>query len=199
MRCDFRQHSWWHWPLVLDTHIKFSLESRACWLLLAIRATTTFPIVARGQCRAWHSSACRACSAKPGHTHWFASTKSMQRLIQNLPRTIQLARFSCPFWWKQRKRGCWAKSSTSLSGFTAIGASGMGPVIVVHSVAHYGFMECNTNEITVLSYLTSHFKQATGLPKIFANRNLFFSIEWKTINVYVTQRYFCLLCMRFCE
>lgn len=73
----------------------------------------------------------------------------------------------------ERKRGCWAKSPTSSREFAATGASGMGPVVVVHSVAHYRFMDYNTNEVTVLSCLLPCLKQATGLLKIFANTNLF--------------------------
>lgn len=121
-----------------------------------------------------HSSTHRTCSATPGQTHGFALTKSMGRVIQNLPRTVQLARFSCLFWWMERKRGCWAKSPTSFREFAATGASGVGAVVVGQSVAHYRFMDCNTNEVTVLNCLTLWLKQAAGLLKIFANTNLFF-------------------------
>lgn len=104
----------------------------------------------------------------------------MGRLILNLSRTIQLARFG-----ERRERGdVWVNSTPVQMGLLpleAIGshsetaeAIGMGTGIAVPSVAHYRFIECSTNKITVLSYLTSHLKQATGLLKIFANTNLFF-------------------------
>lgn len=144
-RCDFRHHSWWHCPLVLEICTKVSIESRACWLLLTFSAMTTFPIVALGQCRAGHSSAHRACSAKPGQTHWFALIKSMGRLIQNLARTIQLARIQPVL----------VNPPPVQVGLLPLEPLEWGLWLCTDYIcAHYRFMGCNTNRITVLSYLT---------------------------------------------